>query len=477
MGLINLLIGTARRDLYSIASFKLPNHLMKYLALLIFFLYFFRGLNYQNHIYESHDLVYFSWIQEMITSQYTGAIKVGVAWPHLMAANHLLPGSMLAVLSIFLGHSSLVTSIEIRYLLVTLSFTTFFYTLLPHNATKTIVAFFFCILIFSIYREELAYDLNISSFAYVIIILEILKGALLQKGDDRSLIFFSIILIIAKAPIFFIAGLMAAWFYYMAPASRFSTAVIFASFLVVFNLASWALVSPPVGESIQWNLVSPLRISNLVELRNWVIPNNITAAFQSYLTNWFVPIAFTLYILVKYYGTYFLISRKFASEKLHSKFIELNVKIRLRGLSLYMLASLFAWLFIRNGQTVAHQSHAFQLAAVFTMATLMCFIVKFSNKYGYFVICVLSLILSIRLDITNPFSYVQVATLSSSSAVRYHEIIGVTRINASGFYAPPEGESYGRAQVMASMLGLRLAEVDNSLNGGKNSQLQYWIRP
>ena len=81
-----------------------------------FILFFFRNLNYTNHPFFDHDLVYFGWINEVFTAKYNGPLKWGIAWPYYLAGNHLLPGSIIAVLSTFLQNKNLVTSIEIKYL-------------------------------------------------------------------------------------------------------------------------------------------------------------------------------------------------------------------------------------------------------------------------------------------------------------------------------------------------------------------------
>ena len=90
------------------------SHILFLFFLILFFLFYFRNLNYANHPFYDHDLLYFGWINEIFIAKYDGPLKFCIAWPYYLAANHLLPGSIITVLSTFLQNKNLVTSIDLR---------------------------------------------------------------------------------------------------------------------------------------------------------------------------------------------------------------------------------------------------------------------------------------------------------------------------------------------------------------------------
>jgi len=456
-----------------------------FLIAFICFLVFFRGLHFTLYVYESHDLIYFSWINEMLTADYDGPIRVGVAWPHHMASNHLLPGAMVAALSVLLPHPSLVTSIEIRYLLVCAAFACFFVVLMPRKPRDAALFGVIFLLVFSIYREEIAYDLRISSFAYVIVLFEVLKRILMRHGDDCELVFFSILLVIAKAPIFFVAASMAAWFFLKGQRSRFAWTTLCAAALALVNMATWGLVPPPQsGVDVHWSIAQPfdwISIAALNALTSWMIPDAITemlkhlfkVSYEPFLTyEFFVTLPLALYAIVKYYAVYFAIVDQLRPDETILDSGQLSSSVKFRGLDIFMLVSLCAWVFVRNGNQFGHQAHAYLLAATVTMAVLLrtLSLSPMPAKLGAVVVC--AVIFAVRVDPTDPFQYVNTETSRSPSATTYIAAPNLAR-PADGFYHPPAGEPSGIAQVKAAMAGLRLSAME--VPPPSNSQIYHWI--
>ena len=87
------------------------NEIKLFLIFLAFFLLYFRKLSPQFYIFYDHDLLYFSWIGQFLNPSVSGPIKLDISWPNQMASNHLLPGGIIAIASIFLKKQTLISSI------------------------------------------------------------------------------------------------------------------------------------------------------------------------------------------------------------------------------------------------------------------------------------------------------------------------------------------------------------------------------
>ena len=51
--------------------------------------------------FEAHDMLYYSWLNEIFVIDYSGPIRLPTAYPSLLSANHLIAGSLLSPFLIF----------------------------------------------------------------------------------------------------------------------------------------------------------------------------------------------------------------------------------------------------------------------------------------------------------------------------------------------------------------------------------------
>lgn len=446
-------------------------------ALLVFFLWFFRGLHYTNYTYESHDLLYFSAVSEFLKGDYPGPVRVGIAWPLLMASNHLLPAALLSVLSIAIPNPTLVTSVEIRYMLVAAAFAWFLYGMLPRQPKTGAVYGLVFLLLFSIFREEIAYELRISSFVYICVLLQILKRLLSPDSDDQGLVFLAIMLIIAKAPILFLAASLAGWLLLKGRHIRWTPATWMAIGLVVINVFGWTLAPPPQGRSLFWTVAHPANLRGIWDLNGiteWIIPDTVLLYLQKTFASPFITLPVVCYVWVKYYGVYIFARDRLIPPPFAASSAELPWQVKMQALDVFVLSSLFSWIILRNGYAgVSHQAHAFLLTSVVTVMVMLQVLVVRLRQWTWIILIALAVLYAGRVDVSDPFQYVNGVTRGAKTAATYGMREPMVR-SADDFYKPPSGESPGISQVKAAMAGQRLsiADVEPTLEAGV---MYYWI--
>ena len=83
-----------------------------YLVIYILGFLLFSNLHSRSFVFENHDVLYFGWMQEAWSPDYSGPIRVPTAYPNLMSANHLMPGALLSTLGALLTNMNLVKAID-----------------------------------------------------------------------------------------------------------------------------------------------------------------------------------------------------------------------------------------------------------------------------------------------------------------------------------------------------------------------------
>jgi hypothetical protein len=440
----------------------------------VIFLWYFRGVNSGNYVYESHDLIYFSWVRDFLRAEYVGALRVSVSWPNLMAANHLMPGAVVSALSIFVMQPTMVTAVELKYVFLALYFTSFILAWAKARQTSIALILFLFFCVFAIYGQEIGYDLRISSFLYIIVFVELIK-AMMFNGRDREMVFFALFLIIAKAPIFFVAAVTAAWYLWKAPRDRFRASTIFAFLLVVTNIVSWLLAPTPPGNSMSISITTPLSlhaISALNAVQDWFAPDVVYNTFKVVTPEPVFTLLVVIYILIKYYAVYYMATPlRNLNAGGHNIGSGMNYRDRLIGMDLYVFASLFAWIFVRHNGSIGHVAHAYLLMAFLTTFTLVDnFIIRrYIEKFVALFVC--AIIYGLGTSFIDPFSYVNTELTSSASAVKLSSLGLPTEVN--GFYIPPTDENPGISQVKAAMYGLKLDS--KSTPSPPDSQITHWL--
>lgn len=445
-----------------------------YIGIFVIFLWLFRGNNSWNYVYESHDLLYFSWVRDFLKADYGGPLRVSVAWPNLMAANHLLPGAVVSALSVFVVKPTMITAVELKYILLALCFTSFILAWGKARKASLALILFLFFSAFAIYGQEIGYSLRISSFLYIIVFIEVIK-AVMFNGRDRDMVFFALFLIIAKAPIFFVAAVIATWYLLKAPLERFRGSTILAILLVVINIVSWLLAPAPPGDSLNISITTPLSLHAIYALnglQGWFIPDVVYSTFKAITPAPVFTLVLVIYIIIKYYAVYFITSPLSNINKggqINSS--GMNFKDRLIGFDLYVCVSLFAWIFVRHNGETNHVAHAYLLMAFLSIFTLLDSIIIRNNKKLFITLFLFTIIYSSTNNFIDPFYITNNEVIKSTSAVKLNDLPAATEVE--GFYIPPLGEYPGVSQVKAAMYGLKLDS--NITQSPVDSQINHWL--
>ena len=164
---------------YDIKSFIISNN-FKLVILSAFFTLIFTYTIFPTFWrFESTELLYYSWLNDINNIDYRGPIRIPTAYPYLQAANHLTPGSLLLPFQLFQKNINLYTSYIVKYILV--AFTLFKFQI---NYFKSFIGkdklfrlknlflpiILICFLYF-LYFNEIEYSIAISNYPLVIIIL------------------------------------------------------------------------------------------------------------------------------------------------------------------------------------------------------------------------------------------------------------------------------------------------------------------
>ena len=496
IGIIKLGVDYRKRQVcldYDLDFYKLL------LPTIVFVGVYFRFFHYSNYIYESHDVVYFSPAFEMLSADYWGNLRVPTYYPFEMASNHLFPAATLAAVGFLAPHPSLPLFVEIRYLLIVLFISRFIVRWFRsiQFSQRPWLYFLTSFALLTIYGMELGYELIISSYIYVFLLFEILLQVFEKRETEKELLFFSLLLIIAKAPIFYIAGGMAVYYWFVYKEIRYKPIILYTVLLVVANMISWIIIPPPSAAGAgQFGVLNPVRLKSWVSfigLHGWAADDNyrkilhyllspidlsgfegnypsLMVLFKMRLPLLLVIAGQFIYIITKYYAVFFVTYRSV------SKTTDVSLK-RLRGLWVYMFISLVGWMIVRNGGIIDHQAHAYLLAALVCMAFLM----RIASKHLASVWILIPVMLFFVYG-HNPSKLLcsseEERTNCSTSVLSYDTV--KTQATRDGFYHPPAGEPYWKAELSAMILGKRLHFTEApdlstlSINDGK---MQYWILP
>ncbi len=237
------------------------NNLVATSAIALITAVYFINFHYQFLPFESHSVLYFAPSFEILKADYMGNLRVSTHYPSEFSAMHLIPSAAVSVVGFLNPAPNLAYFTEIRYILVIIFFTNFIYSLYIILKPKPWKLLFVCFLVFGIYGEEINYNLYVSSFIYVFVLLEIFIRILkinLDNSDQptqnkslQELLFFVVMLIICKAPIFYIAGAFAFYIWWKNKELRFAPLTVLGGILVLANMYSWLDMSFISTESIR----------------------------------------------------------------------------------------------------------------------------------------------------------------------------------------------------------------------------------
>jgi len=467
-----------------------------FMVVFLFTAFYFRFFHYSNYVYQSHDIVYLGSAFEILSSDYWGNLRVPTYYPFEMAANHLLPSAILAAIGFISPEPNILLFEEIKYLLIVLFLSNFFFQLYRIIQPKNVYIFgIVTISMLMIYGEEFSYNLIITSFVYIFVSFQILLLIFEKEQKKKEILFFTIFLVACKAPIFYIAFSMGIYFWYHYKSERFHPIVLIAGLITLCNVVTWASFPPPGAPgSGGFNLINPLNMREVLysaHFYQWTVVDNFKLVLEYFLS----PIDFSgfggnypslidllrsrwnsilalvvviVYIIIKYYAVFWIGWKKIYS------FMEIG-SIEMRGLLLYMAVSLVGWIVVRNDEIIDHQAHAYFLAAMISMTFA---IILVSNERKWFLVIPFALFFLYGKDPSHVLMehsgfarYFYAKTAMKESEVMYQE-------GQNGFYIPAPGTPFWKMELESMILGLRLAAKDAPPledMSWDDGNMRYWV--
>ena len=364
------------------------------LPAIVFIAIFFRYMHFQNWDYSAEDIIHDSPALEMLSADYIGNLRLFYYYPYEMAASHILHAAVSAAIAFLYPHPNLILVKEISYILVVLFFANFivqFFRICQMQLTHYLLTLICC---FGIFGLEIGFQLTFTSLLYVLVLLQLLI-LFFKKGFFRQeLLFFSMMLIVTRAPIFYIGGILACYLWVRYKDYRFTPLTIFTSVIVVANIFSWIIIPPPFGVNVSFDILNPfnpkLGLAGFFGLSGWILPDNfvtllmpelwldgsfyslgkvgkeasLLSLIQYYFPQVIAIICLLVYIVIKYYATFF-VAHYFS-----------NGKVVIDAFFIYMIISLLGFLIVRNGGSISQQVHAFWAASVVSFAYVLIVVSK-----------------------------------------------------------------------------------------------------
>ncbi len=252
--------------------------------------------------FDSHDLNYFSWLNEIFRIDYPGPIRAPTAYPNLLSANHLTAGSILSPFLILIKPVNLYVSYNVKFLLIFSALFNFFYSFFNciRIYTTKIQLFLGSIILFItglLYMSEIDYAAAISNYTILILFLTIGSecfGSYAKKSTELSLASRITILILCTSLIIAKASTFPAFllcFILLLLSSEYSQSILkkipkvwflIASGIIIIVLFSWLL---PKSNHGSLDLSFPLCLITPKENYYQCIASNAINPFYGWLLN------------------------------------------------------------------------------------------------------------------------------------------------------------------------------------------------
>jgi len=452
------------------------NNLIAISVIALIFAIYLISFHYQFLPFESHSVLYFAPSFEILKADYMGNLRVSTYYPSEFSAMHLIPSAAVSVVGFLNPNPNLAYFTEIRYILAIIFFTNFVYSLYVIFKPNPWKLFFICLLVFGIYGAEINYNLYVSSFIYVFVIFEIFLRVLkinLEEKDDNcqrkalELLFFATMLIICKAPIFYMAGAFAFYIWWKNKELRFAPLTIFGGILVLANMYSWLDMSfistQAISNASKFTLKGGFEFKGMVGWSlNDSIKNLIELGDRSRKVTGFLIL---FYIIAKYYAVFLFITLK------GKKFKELPFFDK--SLVIYTIVSLVGILAVRNNEDIGHQAHAYFLMSTLSIAALIVFLLKIKlDKYIKTALITVFIIYSLP---TKFFGIILPnRTTHDANNYKYLKYEDANlQDDSQESYIINDGEPYWKSELNSMLSGLRIKSSDTDyIDYG---QIRHWI--
>ena len=355
--------------------------------------------------FDSHDLLYFSWLNDIFNIDYKGPIRLPTAFPNKLSANHLTAGSLITPFLIIVKKPNIYSSYVIKYSLIFLTFFNFNYQFLRQikiksmNIKNIIKGTIFLSFFFLFYLSEIDYSLTMSNYPLILLVLTlssiIIKQQNLKNGElNLLLILVAYCSLVVKAPIF--PSLIATFTLFFLSFKSKSIIYFFSGvkpkfllliFLMLFlNFLSWVI---PISNHGTIEFSFPLCLIN--KNNNEAITSCILSLAKNPLAGWYVRgFKFNLLEsilkikpLVEFSYIWFiclvpcLISGTLCIKLCNSKIYRSLGKF----IFCYVLASAGSIVFLRDSLLLsgAHTAHLYLIAPILTVTSFL--IIYLNNTF------------------------------------------------------------------------------------------------
>ena len=432
----------SRSEIKSNISYKKPyilnykNLILKVLSTLILILLLYKVFPWTWR-FESHDLLYFSWLNGIFNLDYVGPIRYPTVSSLELASNHLTAGSVLLPFLTFLK-INLVDTYTIKTLISIFAIYTFIDNLIKIINKESITnklfeniifLYLLIVLFFKYYSAEIYYLISISNYILFVIILAIgceclylrqadLSKKLESEKQSISRIFLLLILLAtSKASTFPIVIITLIFVYFYCFNDKDLKSIVSSNFRKILFIGSLLMIFALIGWTIQESNHGTLDLSFPLCLITGLNTNACLGSIvENPFTNWyhigtikmkiFEILSFSKIIGLNEFSYIWFISilpSYFLGRELSNNSSSIPFKFFGIISKSYSLATAIGIVLIRSsyGSGGANTSHAYFIAPVFSFICI-CFIYLekgLNNKINLFKI-LLSFILIPSLIIT-----------------------------------------------------------------------------
>lgn len=378
--------------------------------------------------FNNHDVLYYSWLNDIFNINYSGSIRVPSAFPYQFSANHLLAGSILSPFLIFTNKVNIYSSYSVKYFLTFIAFTQFNFRFIFNfwkkqnklDFVRIYFAFVLLLAAFSIYSPVIDSSLALSNFPIIFSLLALgtlcfdsnkpnlnsnnrdftlqvpavimlLTCLLISKASTFPTFLITIIFILFNYLVIYSFNLRRTYFLIIRPFFQKNIIYLFISFLVlILSFLSWIIKASNHGSIIFSSPLCLLTTSSADDVKSCLF-----SFFTNPFFGWFVSTD-SKYIFLKNFSFLsdpnllvfiaiwsFSILPTFCLGLFLKKRSKKNFHILFGNISqFYALATAFNVVFIRESLNFSgdHVAHSYYLCPLFTVVCICLLLIEFQPK-------------------------------------------------------------------------------------------------
>jgi hypothetical protein len=468
-----------------IRNFQFPTQTASYISVFTFVFSIFMCFRFFPwfYLFENHDVMYYGWVSSFWNHSPDGSVQVPTAFPLTLGGTHTLPAVFLSAATSLLPDVNLVQLIFTKALFITITLYSFCHSLFSRNSSKSPQVLAGLLVGIVIYGQDFGYELTISSYLYIIVLIQIIRAIIWQEEDATTTTILISFLVIAKIPLFLIGiGCLLVWLILQRRVLFLRKLLIPIILLPIHFLLTLQAPKSPSTIDVDFSILGfffsnpnswtiQIWLNSFGAVVGWNVDWMRFIFFRENISGVFLPIIIVTYTVFIVYFIYLFIRKEAFS--LNEK-IESNTKDYLL-IDTFMILSLISWIFLRNGTKVeiGHQAHAYLITSIITFMLVALWLTKVLNKWvsiAAIFLCTLG-ILEVGVGL-NSLTIERRTTENSNSYVSLTD--ATVDLQHNGYYIPDRNEDMAKAQVVASMNGLKLQFASNATYVG--SQVNNFIR-